>query len=392
MVKWPTPSLSAAPAPLRFNDLMQIKVTERKRGVGPSMRGLFYSYPQGDVTIVKAWPPKRGKPRTRNQEIAQRLFTEACAAMKRMAPEIIDYHRENSKGTPMLPRDALMACLYGRGPSLPMQDGTVIRSMATRVDMSEVMDNLEWRPGSILFRGDDGYWKGLLVGSAGQILSVTGPTELSWVNQMGVGFPENSIAYWTGDEWVPLEIGTAGQLLGVKNDGSGYEWQDPATIAGSLCYLMGASTTLSAGATNMKGVKFRLFKAMYMKEILVHHQFQASDQIVARLVQFNGTTTVTAVDVDIPLPLTQDNTDRREVYTLPTPVHLQAGVEYGLCLMTINQGNTYATRVFSGSPWVITAPMRQSVIFIRAANNDLDVGDTIENGDTNTYNFGIAVS
>ena len=166
---------------------MLIKQTGKRGGVGPSFKGQFYSYEQNGHLRLNAWPPARGKARTVDQQIAQDLFKEACEACKRMDAQFINYARLNCKGTPMLPRDALFAALYGRMPTIILPNGEKRYALATRVDMSALMDNLGDQPGMLLFRDTDELWKGLPIGSVSQILAVDEDGAPAWIDQPAGG-------------------------------------------------------------------------------------------------------------------------------------------------------------------------------------------------------------
>lgn len=154
-----------------------------KRSRGNSYRGRFYDYQVGDQTVAAAWPPKRPRFLTEDQRITQNLFIEACRAMKMMDAGIQNYARENAKGTPMLPRDSLLAALYGRGPKVVFNNGLVLRPMPTRINMSELLDNIAWKPGSMLFRGQD-TWVQVEPGQYGQVLKYQSKREApQWTDQ-----------------------------------------------------------------------------------------------------------------------------------------------------------------------------------------------------------------
>lgn len=152
-----------------------------KRGqIGPSLKGQYYQYERDGRWVTSKWPKKRGKPKSEKQKLAQEMFSDACRAMKRTAAEIQIYHRENAKGTPMLPRDSLMAALYGNGPTLRFYNGKVIKPMANKYLASTVLDAIAWEKGTLLFRGDD-TWDPIEPGPNGYVLTFNGPDKKpSW--------------------------------------------------------------------------------------------------------------------------------------------------------------------------------------------------------------------
>ena len=142
-----------------------------KRGqIGPSLKGQHYQYERNGRWVTAKWPKKRGPARSQKQKNAEIAFAEACFAMKRTASEIQMFHRENAKGTPMLPRDSLMAALYGNGPAIHFYNGKVIKPMANKYLASTVLDAIGWQPGMLLYRGPD-TWEVVPPGGDGQVLA-----------------------------------------------------------------------------------------------------------------------------------------------------------------------------------------------------------------------------
>lgn len=155
-----------------------------KRGqIGPSLRGLIYQYERDGLWVTSKWPKKRGKVATTRQKQAQQAFKDCTLAMKMTAAPIQLFHRVAANGTPMLPRDTLMAALYGNGPTIPFYDGKVIKPMRNKVLSSTVLDALGWDPGTILFRGEE-YWEALPPGGDGQFLAYDADTKKPlWVDK-----------------------------------------------------------------------------------------------------------------------------------------------------------------------------------------------------------------
>jgi hypothetical protein len=104
---------------------------------------------------MSAWPPKRPGKKSEAQLETMRLFKDACIAMKRMDATVQNTARDASKGTPMLPRDALLAQLYGKGPVVFATNGTRLVPMPNAIGISDLLDMLDWTPGTMLFRGQD---------------------------------------------------------------------------------------------------------------------------------------------------------------------------------------------------------------------------------------------
>ena len=173
-----------------------------KRGqIGPSLKGQFYQYERNGRWVTAKWPKKRGKPRSEKQKLAQDMFADACRAMKRTASEIQMFHRENAKGTPMLPRDSLMAALYGNGPTLTHYNGKVVKPMSNKFLASTVLDAIGWAPGTLLYRGKD-TWEVLPPGPDGSVLSFSeGLDAPAWVapGVIGGARPFHTVPYRASD-------------------------------------------------------------------------------------------------------------------------------------------------------------------------------------------------
>ena len=159
-----------------------------KRGqVGASLKGAFYQYRRGGQWVTSKWPKKRGPARSVYQQQAQDDFSTVCKAIKRTAAPIQTFHRLNAQGTPMLPRDTLMAAYYGNGPTITLYDGRIIKPMANRLLASTVLDALSWTKGDLLVRGDN-YWISIPKGEAGQVLRVDPITEeIGWADAVDSG-------------------------------------------------------------------------------------------------------------------------------------------------------------------------------------------------------------
>ena len=142
-----------------------------KRGkIGLSLRGQFYTYEKNGTWIMAAWPAKRTAKPTPDLKASQDLFRQACQAMKLTHSAFQTHARVSASGTPFLPRDALIAAMYGKGPTIYTLDGERRIPMASRLDMSMLLDNLAFEPGSILFRNTN-TWVGLSPGENGYVLT-----------------------------------------------------------------------------------------------------------------------------------------------------------------------------------------------------------------------------
>lgn len=166
-IRSPFPASAPRPdgAPMALSDIL-------KRGeVGASLKGQFYQYQRHGKWVTAKWPKKRGKPKSAAQSQAQKDFAAVCRAIKLTAAEVQMYARANAAGTPMLPRDAMMAALYGNGPTIRTYSGKIIKPMANKLLSSTVLDAIGWQEGDILYRSGD-TWEALRAGGPGQVLTM----------------------------------------------------------------------------------------------------------------------------------------------------------------------------------------------------------------------------
>lgn len=129
------------------------------------------------VERVRAWPKKRGRPKSNKTRQQNALFTECSWAIKFLPGILHAQAIQATKGTPLLPRDILMQQMFGRFCAVKLPDGRRIYPMAARQDISESLDILSQVPGTILVRGPE-FWYGLEPGDPGDVLSIDSGTGL----------------------------------------------------------------------------------------------------------------------------------------------------------------------------------------------------------------------
>lgn len=295
---------------------MAIKTADKRGGIGSSMRGLFYTYKQGDKYIASKWPEKRGKPKTEAQAQSQALFKEACQGLKSMDAHFIEYARKDCVGKPMLPRDALMAMGYGRGPTIELLDGRKMRAMATRVDLSELLDNIAWEPGTVLYRNADDMWVGLSPGLEGEILTVD----------------ENRMPKWS--------------LVEVEPGGGG-SWE----VRNPRGYTAPVQPTV--------GVRVQKPIWLTITQVSFVHSFTPGNQYRLRIYGLTGDRTISSIMTDVEMGVFADSTERRHTHKLADPLVLMPNTPIMICvsrvggtgnaLCQIHQQNS-ATAYMPGSP------------------------------------------
>lgn len=166
---------------------MALSDTLKRGEIGASLKGQFYQYQRHGKWVTAKWPKKRGKAKSAAQLQAEKDFAAVCRAIKLTAAEVQMYARANAHGTPMLPRDAMMAALYGNGPTIRTYSGKVIKPVANALLSSTVLDAIGWAKGDMLVRNDD-RWEVLSPGFEGYILQTNGPGKLpTWVEPSGGG-------------------------------------------------------------------------------------------------------------------------------------------------------------------------------------------------------------
>lgn len=159
----------------------------------------MYAYDTPGGQVASSWPPKRKRYLSEDQKRTQELFLDAMHAMKAMDADMQTFAAEAVKGTPYLPRDLLLMCIYGRGPTIFFQDGTRAVPMAVRINISELLDNVGWEPGTMLFRGAN-LWIPTLPGSPGQILRYSNNNEAPvWGPPSVTGRPSQTTVYRSSD-------------------------------------------------------------------------------------------------------------------------------------------------------------------------------------------------
>lgn len=244
---------------------MAIRTSFVRGQVGPSLRGRFYSYGEPDRMVTCTWPKKRPGKGSEDQEFAKRMFKECCVAMKVMNGAFIAYAAQDAKGKPMLPRDALMAALYGRGPTIRHANGMVIRPMATRLDMSTLMDNIAWEPNSMLVRDED-TWIGLSAPNETGFLAFDPSQGFLWVQSADVGGAQawqlhermgttNISQNSKGNQYIPIEDITLTQISigGAWNNEAGvyaFIWEMTTSGDTLISKIWEEELYLQPGTTN----------------------------------------------------------------------------------------------------------------------------------------------
>lgn len=282
---------------------MVLRITFSRGIIGPSLKGQYYSYTSQHGEVTASWPQKRGRKSNDLDKLNKKLFKDACIATKIMAPDFIAYHAENAKGTPMLPRDALIAALFGKGPVIHLPNGQRRIPMATRVDMSMMMDNIAWRAGSILWRNEE-VWEGL------------DPP----------------------DEYKVL----------VYDPELGPYWADPSSVASGKSWIMPIGTNLTSHASPCKGNKWTLWADIVVDALQARHTVGSGVTFNWSIYRVNSTGGILEIIFDAANPAPGAGGDQMSVFTMPSPLTLLAGNQYMICIRVPGLGNTYNLGVRNG--------------------------------------------
>lgn len=294
-----------------------------KRGqIGPSFSRSFYQYERNGRWVTAKWPKPRGKPKSEKQALAQQAFSEVCKAIKRTASEIQMYHRENAKGTPMLPRDSMMAALYGNGPTLTYYSGKVIKPMANKLLASTVLDAIGWQEGDLLYRAGD-TWEVLhRPDGHGVLLWDDGLKKPVWGDASG--------------------LGTAGYWMTAETNG------------------------FNSASRQSKGVGFTMIDTMVLDGVYVATRSMSGKSIDIGLYRLNATNTVTHVVGRWPAGTIPTSDLYRTRFQVPEQVVLEAGQRYALMVQASLSGagfNIYTCDANWVHPQVPIAPWPGAMIF-----------------------------
>lgn len=124
---------------------------------GPSLSsGMMIDTVRG-VPRARAWPAKRGKPKSDAQAQAVEDFRRSQKLAKRAFPEQQRQLFEATAGTPFMPRDLAVMSMFGRMIAADLDNGSILRGRRVVQDVSESLDLITNQVGSMLVRGPEGW-------------------------------------------------------------------------------------------------------------------------------------------------------------------------------------------------------------------------------------------
>lgn len=320
-----------------------LKAGNKRGNVGPSLRGQFYSYEKDQGMILSSWPKPRGAPKSEAQRKAQELFVDACKAMKRMDGDFIEYARLNSAGTPMLPRDALMAALYGRGPVFILPNGERRYPMANRVDMSMLLDSIADSDGMLLYRDKNDLWVGLAPSLPGRILTM-------------------------GDDGMPV-------------------WGAAVSGGSSNAWTWTNYTTVTTSANALRGLFTQALVPQTISRVSFRHSLPAAGSFNLSLVFMSATNVIETIELDQVLDITRDGTPHQAIINLSHPVDIPAFQVFGVCIRRTDGSGAVNTALWSATAMNWPMPQIGYWGYFLAPRTTLSVGDVFTTGTTAGYNF-----
>lgn len=314
--------------------------------IGPSMKGLFYSYERNGQWVLSIWPSSRKRQPTEDELFERRRFKLACEALKRMHPSVLYYFRTNSWGTPLMPRDALMAMVYGKGPVIIRPNGEKVFPMASRLDMSMLLDNLAWKPGSILYRSLN-TWEGVDPGAEGQVLTMNAFT----------GFPE---------------------------------WRDPSGGGEGGWAMPEAGNINSNFQGNCIGKGIAPIFDIKLKRVVIYQQFASVTDVRIGVYRLSATDEVVEIMAHFVPAMVKDGTARWSIIDLPSELPLLTGNKYAVMVEVIRAGYGVDVLIGRGSLARPQLPVIPSTVRYRQYNQPIKIGDVLGAG-TEAFTIGYQV-
>jgi len=140
----------------------------------PAVGKTFYVRELRGQLLMCKWPRKRGRPLHPTTIEQNEKFKQANWATKYIPAAIQMAHRQIVEGTNILPRDLMIASMYGRGFYWQQPGQNRRYPIAAIHDLSDTLDILGALAGDILVRGTDLWEKGRPT-APGQVLMSNAP-------------------------------------------------------------------------------------------------------------------------------------------------------------------------------------------------------------------------
>ena len=128
-------------------------------GQPPSLKRTVQSDAVRGSPRIRKWPrPQSAATKAKTAEHVE-WFRQAQWLTKYISPGQMKVAMESTRGTPLMPRDLLTMAMAGRLWLIVDENGKEIWPVAVRNDISQALDILSKKPGSIMYRGPD-IWEG----------------------------------------------------------------------------------------------------------------------------------------------------------------------------------------------------------------------------------------
>lgn len=99
----------------------------------PSLRGSLTRYYSNGQWLVRAWPRKRGTPKSLKVRNQNNWFREAVQLAKRVPASHIELSKQQALDSGLYPKDPLMSAMAGNLYELVLEDGTIIEKWVPKV-------------------------------------------------------------------------------------------------------------------------------------------------------------------------------------------------------------------------------------------------------------------
>lgn len=331
------------PRRIRFRSLARLKRTngagmaisdDGKRGqIGPSLRGLIYQYERDGYWVTSKWPKKRGKVATPKQKLAQQAFKDVMLAMKLTAPPIQIFHRLAAVGTPMLPRDSLMAALYGNGPTIPYYSGRKVKPMANLLLSSTVLDAIGWEPGDLLMRGVD-HWEALKKPSMDAVLFY----------DQGMNRPV---------------------------------WVDGDSLGGNGGYWMPNRTGQNSSLSQSRGAMFQMLSSRVLAEVFFIHNMAAGAQMRIGIYRVTAAGIITHILHDVAIPDVGNGATQYVHYVLPAAIAVEEDEWYCVMLRKVSGTGGANSVIGTGGLSIPQVPINFDYFTAVFSGSNPGIGDSV---------------
>lgn len=270
----------------------------------PSLRGSLMLDISSGQERARAWPKKRGKPKSEKTREQNEWFRQAQWATKYWPPKLQIACAEAVKGTPLLPRDLMTMIMAGRFVQIGFEDGSRdLYSMAQLNDVSQSLDVITSEPGYTLIRGED-YWEGVPYGGGGGgggawaitaswDFAVDGPTSEVVANTAGksealVLFNDVTVAT-TGRRCALVSTDNGATYWQTNGD---YAYMSASGVITNEPYISGHNTN-STGARSAQIILSGLSLVMPAKPLFSYTQilpqvFRATDDRITQVKALNS--------------------------------------------------------------------------------------------------------